>query len=237
MKLYELFATGGFVDKFVQTFITKDRWKMFAEGFGATIFIAFCAAILGITFGVLFAVAMVYCYHSGKLKILDRFLDVYLTVIRGTPSLVQLLIMYYIIFTSIDNGIIVAILSFGINSGAYVAEIVRGGILAVDKGQTEAGRSLGLSTWTTMQTIILPQAVKNILPALGNEFITLLKETSIVGYIAISDLTKAAVSIQTLTYEPMFPLFSVAAIYLVLVMGMTALQRKLEKKKKKSDRR
>ncbi len=237
MELNAVIAANGLIDKFVQTFITDDRWKMFLQGFGVTIFIAFCAAIIGIIIGIAVAVSKVYCYQSGKHKVLDKLLDVYLTLIRGTPTLVQLLIMYFIIFKSIDNGIIVAILAFGINSGAYVAEIVRSGILAVDKGQTEAGRSLGLSTWTTMQTIILPQAFKNILPALGNEFITLLKETSIVGYIAIVDLTKAAVAVQTRTYDAMFPLFSIALIYLMLVMGMTALQRKLERRLAKSDRR
>lgn len=232
-----MIAANWFVDKFVQTFITEDRWAMFLKGFGATIFIAFFATIIGVLIGVIVAVSKVYCYQSGKLKVLDKFLDVYLTVIRGTPTLVQLLIMYFIIFKSIDNGIIIAIISFGINSGAYVAEIVRSGILAVDKGQTEAGRSLGLSTWTTMQNIILPQAIKNILPALGNEFITLLKETSIVGYIAIVDLTKAAVAVQSRTYDAMFPLFAIALIYLILVMGLTALLRKLERRLAKSDRR
>ena len=230
-------ATNTLVDKFVKTFITDDRWQLFLEGFINTIIIAFFAAIIGILIGIIVAVAKVYCYQSGKMKVLDKILDIYLTVIRGTPVLVQLLIMYFIIFTNIDNGIVIAIIAFGINSGAYVAEIVRSGILAVDKGQTEAGRSLGLSTWTTMQSIILPQAIKNILPALGNEFITLLKETSIVGYIAIVDLTKAAVAVQTRTYDAMFPLFSIAVVYLILVMGMTALLKKLERRLAKSDRR
>jgi len=135
------------------------------------------------------------------------------------------------------NGTVIAIIAFGINSGAYAAEIVRAGILAVDKGQTEAGRSLGLSAWTTMESIVLPQAIKNILPALGNEFITLLKETSIVGYVAIVDLTMAATRVQTRTYDAMFPLISIAVIYLVPVMGLTALQKKLERRLASSDRR
>lgn len=211
------------------------------DGLGVTVFITFFAAIIGIIIGVAVAIGKVYCYQSGTQKplnfVLNLVLDIYLTVIRGTPTLVQLLIMYFIIFKSISNGIVVAIIAFGINSGAYAAEIVRGGILAVDKGQTEAGRSLGLSTWTTMRTIVLPQAVKNILPSLGNELITLLKETSIVGYIAIVDLTKAAVAVQSATYSALFPLFSIALIYLVMVLGLTALQRKLERRLARSDRR
>jgi len=218
------------------TFIEDDRWKQFALGLGNTLLITFFAAILGIIIGVTVAVLKVYCYQSGKLKPVDILLNIYLTVIRGTPTLVQLLIMYFIIMKSL-NGTVIAIIAFGINSGAYAAEIVRAGILAVDKGQTEAGRSLGLSAWTTMESIVLPQAIKNILPALGNEFITLLKETSIVGYVAIVDLTMAATRVQTRTYDAMFPLISIAVIYLVLVMGLTALQKKLERRLASSDRR
>jgi His/Glu/Gln/Arg/opine family amino acid ABC transporter permease subunit len=233
----KIFTASFIADKFAQTFIEEDRWKTFASGLGVTLLITFFAAILGIIIGMTVAVGKVWCYQSGRLKILDRIFDVYLTVIRGTPTLVQLLIMYFIILKSVDNGIIIAILAFGINSGAYVAEIVRGGILGIDKGQMEAGRSLGLSAWTTMRKIILPQAIKNILPALGNEFITLLKETSVVGYIAITDLTKAAVAVQARTYDAMFPLVSIALIYLLLVTVMTWLQRKVERRLAKSDRR
>lgn len=222
---------------FVRTFITENRWKLFAEGLGNTLIITLFAVIIGITIGILVAIGKVYCYQSGKMKWLNTILDIYLTIIRGTPALVQLMIMYFIIFKSIDNGVIIAILAFGINSGAYVAEIVRGGILAVDKGQTEAGRSLGLSTWTTMKIIVLPQAIKNILPALGNEFIVLLKETSVAGYVGIVDLTKAASAVQGRTYEAIFPLISIALIYLIMVMGLSALQKKLERRMAKSDRR
>ena len=226
----------SFAERFQMTFIEDDRWKQFALGLGNTLLITFFAAILGIIIGVTVAVLKVYCYQSGKLKPVDILLNIYLTVIRGTPTLVQLLIMYFIIAKSL-NGTVIAIIAFGINSGAYAAEIVRAGILAVDKGQTEAGRSLGLSAWTTMESIVLPQAIKNILPALGNEFITLLKETSIVGYVAIVDLTMAATRVQTRTYDAMFPLISIAVIYLVLVMGLTALQKKLERRLASSDRR
>ena len=232
-----MFAAGRLADRFMQTFINDNRWQMFLKGFGVTLYITLAAAVIGVIIGVVVAVAKVYCYQSGRMKVLNFLLDVYLTVIRGTPVLVQLLIMYFIIFTFIDSGEIIAILAFGINSGAYVAEIVRGGILAVDKGQTEAGRSLGLSPWTTMQTIVLPQAIKNILPSLGNEMITLLKETSIVGYIAITDLTKAAVNVQGRTYDAFFPLISIAILYLATVMGLTAIQKNLERRLAKSDRR
>ena len=236
MLLNAVIMSTGFVERFKMTFIEDDRWKQFIIGLGNTLLITLFAALIGIVIGVVVAVIKVYCYQSGKYKILDTILNIYITVIRGTPVLVQLLIMYFLILQSF-NGVVIAIIAFGVNSGAYVAEIVRAGILAVDKGQTEAGRSLGLSAGTTMQTIILPQAIKNILPALANEGITLLKEISIVGYVAIVDLTQAATRIQTRTYDAMFPLFSIAIIYLVLVMGLTALQKKLERRFAASDRR
>lgn len=221
---------------FEKTFITQGRWKLFAEGLGNTLLITIIAALIGVVIGILVAVAKVYCKQTGRLKWLNAILEVYLTVIRGTPSMVQLLIMYFVILTSVDNGIVIAMIAFGVNSGAYVAEIVRGGIMSIDKGQTEAGRSLGLSAWTTMRLIVLPQAIKNILPALGNELITLLKETSIVGYIGTMDLTKAAFMVQTRTYEAMFPFISIALVYLLLVMGLSALLKHLEKRLAKSDR-
>ena len=227
----------GFIDSFQRTFIVDDRWKLFVAGFGNTLLITVFAAMLGIVIGILVAVGKVYCYQSGRLKPLNLLLDLYLTVIRGTPTLVQLLIMYFIIFKSVSNGTIIAIVAFGINSGAYVAEIVRAGILAVDRGQTEAGRSLGFSTWSTMRLIVIPQAIKNILPALGNELITLLKETSIVGYIALNALTKAAVSVQGRTYAAIFPLLSIAVVYLATVLLLTLVQRKVERRLAKSDRR
>lgn len=223
-------------NSFRKTFITQNRWKLFAEGLGNTLLITLIAALIGVIIGILVAVVKVYCKQSGKLKWLNAILEVYLTVIRGTPMMVQLLIMYFIILTSVNNGVLIAMLAFGINSGAYVAEIVRGGILSIDKGQTEAGRSLGLSTWTTMRRIVLPQAIKNILPALGNELITLLKETSIVGYIGTMDLTKAAFMVQSRTFEAMFPFLFIALIYLIMVIGLSALLKKLEKRLAKSDR-
>lgn len=228
---------ADFVSNFSKTFIEKNRYEMFLNGLGTTLMIAVVAAIIGITIGVLVAIAKVYSYQTGKLKILDKLLNVYLAVFRGTPVVVQLMIMYYLVFTNISNGIYVAMLGFGINSGAYVAEIVRSGILSIDKGQNEAGRSLGLSAGTTMRYIVLPQAIKNILPALFNEFITLLKETSVAGYITVVDLTKAGDLIRSRTMEPFFSLIAVALIYFILVVGLTFIQRKIEGRLRKSDRR
>ena len=170
------------------------------------------------------------------LIIMDFLAKVFLTVIRGTPTMVQLLIMYYIILVALDNKILVAVIAFGLNSAAYVAEIVRSGIMSVDEGQFEAGRSLGLNYTQTMRLIILPQAFKNVLPALANEFITLLKETSISGYIAIPDLTKGGDIIRSQTYDAFLPLFGVAVIYLVLVMILTAGVHKLETRLRTNER-
>ena len=219
------------------TFITADRWEMFVTGLGNTLKIALVATAIGVLIGVTIAIIRVYHKETGRLKILDKICGLYLTVIRGTPVLVQLLIMYYVIFSNVRNGIPVAMLAFGINSGAYVAEIVRAGINAVDKGQTEAGRSLGLNGAATMRSIILPQAIKNILPALGNEFIVLLKETSIVGYIAIMDITKAGDIVRSRTYDAFTSLISVALIYLILVIGLQAILKYVERRLGKSDRR
>ena len=172
----------------------------------------------------------------GGLNILNFICKVYLTIWRGTPTMVQLLIMYYIILVALDNKILVAVIAFGLNSAAYVAEIVRSGIMSVDEGQFEAGRSLGLNYTQTMRLIILPQAFKNVLPALANEFITLLKETSISGYIAIPDLTKGGDIIRSQTYDAFLPLFGVAVIYLVLVMILTAGVHKLETRLRTNER-
>ena len=224
-------------DKLYATFIVSGRWQMFLEGLGNTLKIALIATLIGVCIGVTIAIVRVYHKQSGKLWLLDKICGLYLTVIRGTPVLVQLLIMYYIIFSNVRNGVPVAMLAFGINSGAYVAEIVRAGINAVDKGQSEAGRSLGLNGASTMKSIVLPQAVKNILPALGNEFIVLLKETSIVGYIAIVDLTKAGDIVRSRTYDAFTSLFSVALMYLILVIGLQAILKAVERRLAKSDRR
>ncbi len=228
----------SFGDKFSQNFIEKNRWQYLTNGLATTLIITVCAVILGFILG--FIVAVVRSTHdkTGKMKAGNFFAHIYLTVIRGTPVMVQLLIIYYVIFQSINiNQIFCAILAFGINSGAYVAEIVRSGIMSIDNGQMEAGRSLGLNYRQTMLSIILPQAFKNVLPALANEFIVLLKETSIAGYIAITDLTRAGDIIQSQTYEAFMPLLAVAAIYLVMVVGLTRLVRLLERRLAKNDKR
>ena len=226
-------------EKFIATFVKENRYDFFIKGLSNTLIISICAALLGILIG--FLIAIIRTTHDNKKKnpfldVLNFLAKVYLTVIRGTPATVQLLIMYYIIMSNSTNKILIAIMTFGINSGAYVAEIVRSGIQSIDKGQFEAGRSLGLSYAKTMWYIIVPQAFKNVLPALANEFITLLKETSISGYIALNDLTRAGDIIRSLTYETFFPLFTVAAIYLLMVMVLTNLVGKLERRLKKNER-
>lgn len=225
------------MDALAQNLIEKDRWKYIADGLGVTLQITFLAVILGILLGFLVAVVRSTYEKTGKLKLLNLLCQLYLTVIRGTPVLVQLLIMYYIVFVSMTSKIMVASLAFGINSGAYVAEIIRGGILSIDNGQFEAGRSLGFNYVQTMIYIILPQVFKNVLPALANEFIVLLKETSVCGYIALQDLTKGGDIIRSQTYNAFVPLFTVAAIYLVLVMIFTYLVKLLERRLRSSERR
>ena len=215
---------SDFIAKFQQDFIESDRYLYLLRGLGNTLLIAALAVILGIVLGFLVAI------------ILNFICKVYLTIWRGTPTMVQLLIMYYIILVALDNKILVAVIAFGLNSAAYVAEIVRSGIMSVDEGQFEAGRSLGLNYTQTMRLIILPQAFKNVLPALANEFITLLKETSISGYIAIPDLTKGGDIIRSQTYDAFLPLFGVAVIYLVLVMILTAGVHKLETRLRTNER-
>lgn len=225
------------MDAIYQNLIEKDRWKYILDGLGVTLQITFFAVILGILLGFLIAVVRSTYEKTHKLKILNAICQIYLTVIRGTPVLVQLLIMYYIIFASLTNKVLVASLAFGINSGAYVAEIIRGGILSIDNGQFEAGRSLGFNYVQTMIYIILPQVFKNVLPALANEFIVLLKETSVCGYIALQDLTKGGDIIRSQTYNAYVPLLTVAVIYLVLVMIFTYLVKLLERRLRSSERR
>ena len=189
---------------------------------------------MGVVIGFLIAVVRSNHDKTGHMKVLNFICNIYLTVIRGTPTMVQLLIIYYVIFSSVHiDKLIVAILAFGINSGAYVAEIFRSGIMSIDNGQFEAARSLGLSYKTTMISVILPQAFKNVLPALANEFIVLLKETSISGYI---DLTRGGDIIRSITYDPMLPLIGVAIIYLVMVMGLSQLVKKLERRLRNNER-
>jgi arginine/lysine/histidine transport system permease protein len=226
------------LQKIYTSLIAKDRFMYIINGFENTILIAFCACILGIIIGLAISIIKVKKSRTVIGRFAEWFADCYLTVIRGTPVVVQLMIIWFIIFASVDiPKIIVAIIAFGINSGAYVAEIIRSGILAVDKGQMEAGRSLGLNYTSTMRHIILPQALKNILPALGNEFITLLKETSVVGYIGMQDLTKAGDIIRSQTYDAFTSLILVAVIYLAVVMLMTWGLRKFERRLRRSDYR
>ena len=222
---------SGFKESFYQNFIEKDRWQYLLTGLENTLLITIFAVLIGVAIGFLVAIIRASHDKNGSLKILNFICRVYLTVIRGTPTMIQLMITYYIIFASVNvSKIFVAVCAFGINSGAYVAEIVRSGIMSIDQGQFEAGRSLGFNYVQTMRLIILPQAFKNVLPALGNEMIVLLKETSISGYVGTMDLTKGGDIIRSTTYEAYLPLFGVAAIYLVIVMLMTAGVNRLERK-------
>ncbi|MCI9517452.1 MAG: amino acid ABC transporter permease [Lachnospiraceae bacterium] len=224
-------------DKFYLNFIKDDRWKYIVEGLGVTLQITFAAVIIGIVLGFLVAVVRATYDKTGKLKVLNWICNVYLTVFRGTPIVVQLMIIYYVIFASMDiSKVVAAILAFGINSGAYVAEIIRSGIMSIDNGQFEAGRSLGFNYIQTMWHIVLPQALKNVLPALGNEFIVLLKETSVSGYIALQDLTKGGDIIRSRTYDAFMPLIAVALIYLVMVMVFSKLLEVLERRLRNSER-
>ena len=232
---------------FYQTFILEDNYQYFVKGLGTTLTVTIFALIIGVIIGVL--VAIIRSAHDQQperkkglpLKILNGICKVYLTVIRGTPMMVQLLIMWFVVWASArstdSNMMKCAILAFGINSGAYVAEIFRSGIMSIDKGQMEAGRSVGLTYAATMRYIIIPQAFKNVLPALGNELITLVKETSVVTVIGLRDLTKGAMIIQSKTYQAMVPYLAIAAIYLVIVMFLTWVMGKLERRLRQSDLR
>lgn len=225
-----------FGDRFYRNFIKEDRWQYITDGLLVTLKITVLAVLLGIVIGFVVAIIRSTYDKTGKLKIANFICRVYLTVIRGTPVVVQLLIIYYGIFASVNiEKMIVAVIAFGINSGAYVAEIVRSGIMSIDKGQFEAGRSLGFNYVQTMIYIIIPQAFKNVLPALGNELIVLLKETSVSGYIAMEDLTKGGDIIRSRTYDAMMPLLAVAAIYLIVVVIMERLVGKLERRLRNSD--
>lgn len=226
----------SFQERFYLNFIADDRWKYLVNGLKVTLTITFFALIIGVVLGFLVAIVRSTYDKTGKLKILNLICKVYLTVIRGTPVVVQLLIIYFIIFGSVDiNKTLVAVMAFGFNSGAYVAEIFRSGIMSIDDEQFEAGRSLGFNYAQTMFYIIMPQAFKNVLPALGNEFIVLLKETSVSGYIALEDLTKGGDIIRSRTYDAFMPLIAVAVIYLVMVMIFTKLVNMLERRLRNSD--
>lgn len=233
-------------EKFIFNFIQDDRWKYITNGLVVTLKITFFAVLLGIALGVIIAIIR-STYDKNKesmrmglgkivLAVLDFLCKVYLTVIRGTPVVVQLMIMYFVILVSSNNKILVAVLAFGFNSAAYVAEIFRSGIMSIDQGQFEAGRSLGFNFVQTMQYIIIPQAFKNVLPALANEFIVLLKETSVAGYVGLQDLTKGGDIIRSRTYEAFMPLIGVAVIYLVMVMFFTWLVGILERRLRNSER-
>ena len=226
-----------FIDDFKLNFIEESRYLYILKGLGNTIVISLLAVVVGIAIGFLVAIIRSNHDKTGHMKVVNAICKVYLTVIRGTPTMIQLLIIYYVIFASVNvPKIVVAFVSFGLNSGAYVAEIVRSGIMAVDHGQFEAGRSLGLNYQQTMRYIIMPQAFKNVLPALGNEFIVLLKETSISGYIGLTDLTHGGDIIRGITYSPLLPLLAVAVIYLILVMGLSYCMERLERRLRANER-
>ena len=215
------------------TFVVDGRWQWFVSGLGYTLLISLFSVLLGLVIGILMALM-----RLSKSKILRAVSGIYIDIIRGTPTMVQLLIIYFVIFANVHiDKWVVGFIAFGINSGAYIAEIVRGGILSVNIGQTEAGRSLGMTHKQTMASIVMPQAMKNILPALGNEFVVLIKETAVIGMIANIDLVGAARKVQSLTYDYLIPLLSIAVIYYVVIKIISTLLSKVEKGMRKSDKR
>ncbi|MBE6113438.1 MAG: amino acid ABC transporter permease [Peptococcaceae bacterium] len=223
----------GIVATFIKCFLKDDRYLLLLDGIGVTIKISLLAVLIGIAIGLVIA----FCALSKK-KVLNLIGKVYTDVIRGTPSVTQLMIIYFVVFATVDlEKWVIAAIAFGINSGAYVSEIIRAGILSIDKGQTEAGRSLGLNAMQTMVSIIIPQAVKNIFPALCNEFIVLVKETAIVGYIGLVDIQKAGDLIKSATFEAFMPLIATAIIYFVLIKTLTLALARVEKALRKSDNR
>ena len=206
------------------SFIYQDRYKYYLTGLGNTIIMAFFACLIGVILGLILSLVIDYNEKTGKLYLLSSFARMYIEIIRGTPALLQLMILYYIIFKSVNiNIVVVGIISFGLNSGAYVSQIIRSGLISIPKGQEEASTMLGFNYYQTMKYVIMPQALRNVLPALGNEFITLLKETSVAGYIGILELTKASDIVASSTYDYFFPLLIVAIIYLILTLGLTKL--------------
>ncbi len=226
-------AWSMFLEDFYKCFIREDRWKLLLSGIGVTIKISLVAALFGLIIGFIIAL-----FNLSSIRPLNVIGKIYTDVIRGTPSVTQLMIIYFVIFATISwPKWLIAAVAFSINSGAYVSEIIRAGILSIDKGQMEAGRSLGLSASQTMMSIIVPQAVKNIFPAMCNEFITLIKETAIVGYVGLVDIQKAGDFIKSATYQPFMPLIATAIIYFVLIKVLTILLGKVEKKLRESDKR
>ncbi len=226
----------GFINDFKFVFIDGNRYEFILKGLGVTLGVSIASVFVGVALGLLLAIMKMTEVNREKKTVLSVIANIYIDIIRGTPSVLQLLIMYFLVFRS-RLGIIAGIISFGINSGAYVAEIIRAGIMAVDQGQMEAGRSLGLPYKQTMRYVIIPQAVKNILPALGNEFILLIKETSILGYIAIYDLTKAASYITSRTYKMFLPLIGCAVIYYIIIKCLSMGLAKFERRLRENDRR
>lgn len=230
---------GSFSSRLYDALIYKNRWHYITDGLGMTIIITIGALIIGLVLGAVAAIVKVASKGTKRgvgLSIADFIVTIYLTVIRGTPTVVQLMIMYFVIWKS-GTSLQVAIAAFGINSGAYLAEVMRSGIQSIERGQMEAARSLGLNYWQAMRKIILPQAFKNVAPAIFNEFITLLKETSVSGYVGIQELTKAGDIIRSLTYDALPPLLLVALIYLVMVIGLTSLLSVIERRMALSDLR
>ncbi len=222
---------NGIYDDFYKTVIFDERYKLILEGLKNTILIAIGALIVGILLGSIISIVKYTNKERGKFKLLSKIFDIYVNIIRGTPSVLQLMIMYYVIFkTSTIDSVIVGIIAFGINSSAYVAEILRSGFDSIDDGQVEAGLSLGLNFRQVLKYIIIPQAIKVSLPSMVNEFVTLIKETAIAGYIGIEDLTKASDIIASRTYDYFFPLVLVALIYLVLTSVISKLLKKMERK-------
>ena len=223
------------IDQLKDTFLEDNRYMWMVEGLGNTLLITLGALAIGVIIGTLVAVAKYFCEGNKKLRFVIWLCDLYTTVIRGIPMTVLLLVFFFVIFVSARDGVPVAIAAFGINSGAYMAELIRSGINAVDKGQMEAARSLGMSKGQAMAKIIMPQAVKYILPAIGNECIALLKETSVAGYVAVVDVTKAATNIRNKTYDAVNPILLLALVYLVMVVILTRLLDILERRLRKSD--
>lgn len=223
-------------DQIYRNFIEDNMWHYLTDGLMVTLQVTFFSVLIGIVLGLVVAIIRSTYAKTGKMKAADFLCNIYVTVFRGTPVVVQLLIIYFVVFGSVKiDKTIVAVMAFGLNSGAYVSEIFRSGIMSIDNGQFEAGRSLGFSYWQTMWYIVMPQAFKNVLPALGNEFIVLLKETSVAGYIALQDLTKGGDIIRSRTYSAFFPLISVAIIYLILVMIFSKLVNILERRLRNSE--
>ena len=229
--MYVVISFLSIGESFYYSVIYDNRYKFILEGLFHTVLIAFLAVIIGVAIGIVIALIRNYYETHGKLRILNRLSTWYVDIIRGTPVVLQLMIIYYVVFKSVDvSTVVVGILAFGINSSAYVSEIIRSGIRSVPIGQSEAGYSLGLEYYQVMWYIVLPQAIKNILPALGNEFITLLKETSVGAYVGIIELTKASDIIASRTYDYFFPLVIIAIIYLIMTLGLTRVVQFMERR-------